>query len=252
MKQLTRAALLAIALGLGAEAQATVITNLPYANTPDWSDIIFSGTSMVNNGTSVTMTTAQNRGVWFGNRSGANAPAWSLGNAATGNYVSLTSSFSSNAADWSAYVNDGTYGAAFEFRPTGCIPGNCYSFTGQQGFNFYYRSTLDNSTQKSFVAMDLSVSNTFEMLLKNGTVSYRVNGNTLFTGAAYLTSDVGLLIGDGSGSSLSGVGSMTITGLTVDTAPLLASFPAPTSAPEPASWMLLMSGLALAVRRARS
>jgi hypothetical protein len=237
--------LLAGALLVASHASAFEVSSLPYQGTPDWVDIVFDGTSMVRNpaGTQTTLSTAQSRGVWFGNGSGySNAANWSMGSPAAGNYLSLTAKFSAGAADWSAYMSDTTHGAFFAFAPTGCAD-NCYSTPAQAGIRFYY-SDGGNSSASTFVPLDLTQFHTYEWLVKGGRVDYRIDGQFVFSGAAYqsVLDNPLLVIGDGSGPTQTGLGSMTITSVTWDTAPAMNSL-API--PEPETYALMLAGLGL-------
>lgn len=264
--QATALALAAAALtAAGLPASAVTITALPFGepsnnpafNSPEWTVIVFGGTAMTVNGGQSTLTTAASRGVWFGNGSVyGDTPPWSIGNAATGNYLSLSASFT-NARDWSAYLFDRTHYAAFAFAPTGC-DGNaqsCYGATPAAGITVAHAGANPSIYAETFVPVDLTQTHTYEWLLKNGQVSYAVDGQVVYSGAAYATTGGGgwiassgfLLIGDGSGSTLSGTGEMRIGTISLDTAPLAA-----TLVPEPASSVLMvMGGVALALRRRR-
>lgn len=252
------AALVATAATAGGAQAAVVADSLPYQGSPDWSTVVFSGTSMSTDGTSSTLTTRQVRGVWFGYNPGA-PPAWSLGTAAQGNYLSLDLSFSANAADWSLYLYDQTHFLNIAFAPTNCVPGNCYGATPQAGVTLHFADGADADTEleSQFVALDLTQSHTFEALLKNGQVSYRIDGHA-YTGAAHAVSNSQLLvIGDGSGSTLTGVGSMYVHGASLDTAPAfdVLETTAVGAVPEPGTWALMIGGFGVAgaaLRRRRA
>lgn len=233
-------------------ANADQISSLPFSNTPEWTDVIFSGTSMVNTGSEVTLTTAPVRGVWFGNFSYIDPPAWNLGNSTSGNSLSMTASFSGNAADWQTYIYDGNYAAYLNFKPTNCLD-SCYGTPAQQGLNFYYEDSLNpGQSTFDFLALDLSLSHTFDILLKDGLVSYAVDGNQFFAGNAFQSANTFMLIGDSSGSTSTGVGSMTISNLLLDTAPVAnVQLNSLQPVPEGAEWLLLLSGMSLFLRRDR-
>lgn len=238
---------LLLSLGFAAPAQALIISDdmnsapaagLGWSNSYPWSGVIFSGTSMLSSGGALTMTTAPVAGLWFGNASalGYN-PGWDLGTNASGNYLSLTTSFSAGAADWDTYFYDKDgFLAGLQFNPAGG-----YGYPVQSGFNFY-SATVGNVSQTTFVPFDLTDGmHTFEILLKNGLVSYSLDGSTLFSGSAWLggVSNL-LLIGDGTGSTQTGTGQMFVDHVLVDTAPTANV----SVVPVPTALLLFVSGLA--------
>ena len=200
----------------------------------------------------------QVKGLWFGYSTGTNdnapyAPAWSPGTSTQGNYLSLGASFTADAADWYAYTIDGSHIAMFTFRPTGCDPvlarnpSGCYGVNGLAGIHYHVPSASNPAVgENRFHAIaDMTQQHSFEWLLKGGQVWYRVDGVVVYGGAAVAWGDSSrsLLIGDSSGSSYSGRGSMTVHGVSIDTAP--ASTSLVSTVPEPGSWALLGGGLAV-------
>lgn len=220
---------------------AVVVDSLPYAGTPDWTDIQFDSTSMTTNGTTSTLATNDYRGVWFGwGTSYGDQPGWSPGSSAQGNYLSMTASFGAGSADWSAYFYDGSHYLSFEFVPTGCV---CYGQTPAAGVNIYFRDPLNSANAlPTFVALNPSMPHTYEFLLKGGQLTYRIDG-IAYTGLAAVSGGGPLLvIGDGSGPTPTGRGSMTIHGIAFDNAPNFAL----ASVPEPGSWAMMIGGFGLA------
>lgn len=231
---------------LSSPAAAVVVANtLPTGSSTAWTEVVFSGTSMISSGGVTTMTTANNRGVFFGRGSGSGItdplPSWSLASNALGNYLSVTAKLSSGADDWLAYIQDGARGAFMAFNPTTpCDPtlSNCYLQAGVVGVELRF------ATGSQFVAIDTTQYFTYEILLQGSQVVYRVNGQR-YAGEAIVSTSNFLLVGDNTGSSRSGTGSFSLTAVTVDAAPAFTDLPG-AAVPEPASWALLVTGFGLA------
>ena len=85
------------------------------------------------------------------------------------------------------------------------------------------------------IPVDLSVAHGFDFLLKDGLVSYRIDGVEVYSGLAYqaTTSTPYFLVGDSSGSTLTGQGSM-YNNISFDNAPLedvqVSAVPVPAAA----------------------
>jgi hypothetical protein len=240
---------------LSGSARATVVaSSLPYLGTPDWSDVVFSGTSMGVVGSEAILTTADNRGVWFGWSAGLNPPAWNMAANNLGNYLSLTTKFSAGSDDWSAYMHDGTRQAAMIFNESLLANGspcdasfqNCYNFGSTPGVSLYFAGVAPNSFIRTFIALDTTQYATYEWLLLGNTVTYRING-VAYSGTALPTASSILVIGDGSGSSRSGTGQMRVSGVSFDRAPAFSNLPSTVTpgVPEPASWAMLIAGFGL-------
>lgn len=239
--------LLAATTGLAGPASALTIVddmNTAPSSTPGvtnnfpWTSVIFGGTAMTSNAGIMAMDTAAYVGVWFGNGSMIGYyPGWSLGDAASGNYFSLTMRLDQNSADWSFYFYDlNGYGAAITFNPAGG-----YYSPMQSGFQYSW-ADANHQWQSTFVAADLSSGfHTFETLLKNGNVDYALDGQLLFSGFAGQAGAANLLvIGDGSGSTGTGTGRMSIDRVVFDTAPTISHL---ASVPVPAAAWLFGAGL---------
>lgn len=210
-------------------------------NNYPWTSVIFGGTAMSANAGITTLSTTYNEGIWFGNGSYiGNYPGWNLGTASSGNYLSLTTKLVQNSAYWSFYYVDlDGYYAGINFNPTTST--DSYNAPTQYGYEFVW-GNASHQGQSTFVAMDLSDRfHTFEALLKNGLIDYAVDGQVVFSGfAAYSGATNLLVIGDGSGSTPTGTGSMLIDRVVFDTAPTMNNL---ASVPVPAAAWLLGSGL---------
>ena len=229
---------------------ATVVNSLPFQGTPDWTDSVSSGATIVLNGagTESLLTTANNGGSWFGWGPAAQGygtePSWSLGSNSDGNYIRLEASFSANAADWSMYMHDLEHSMGFTFAPTDCNGNifNCYGTDGAAGVR------LSHPGGGTFIDLDLTQQHTYEVLLKDSLVAYWIDGIQHYAGPAG-DANLGfplLVIGDGSGTTLTGRGSMTVFAAELDNAPL-----ANVVVPLPASLPLLVAALGLLGTRLR-
>lgn len=217
---------------------------------PPWTRVRFSGTAMEANDGVLELATVGGQGVWFGNGIYIGSdPGWSFGTRDAGIHVSLDAKFSADAAGWSLYF----YDASGDFALMNFNEHASYGQPVSQGVT-YYSGGENNAGASGFVSMDLDDDfHRFEILLKGGQVSYAIDGVLAFSGAALRTNVANLLvIGDGSGSTPTGVGSMFIEHVRVDTAPTIDSLAA---VPVPAALPLFGSALlcgALARRRAAS
>ena len=185
-----------------------------------FSSVVWSGTSYALNSGQLTLTTAPVAGIYFGNGNALGHPTnWSVADSTTGNYLKLTTKLNPGATGWSAYLQDGTSFVMFSFNHSG----------------FSYATSLGGSYNDVTNTLDMtSAFHTFEFLLKDGNVTYRLdNSQVLYDGPAYSSSGAALMvIGDGSGSTPTGAGSMVVDQVTYQTAPAF-------SIPEPATIGLL-------------
>jgi len=228
-----------LAIAWGTSQAAVVVDTLPFEGVPEWTDVVFSGTAMVLEDTnpgrpgyeSTRIITEQSRGVWFGWSVYAHAfnePAWSPGSSLQGNYLRLDAQFGPSSTDWSSYFYDDTFVAAITFGPTiGCDAfvannGGCYGLPRFEGIIVgLARDDDPRQIRDVFVPLDLAQTHTFETLLKNGLVTYHVDGNLVASGPA-VRAERGTplaVIGDGSGPTLTGEGYMRVSRAVWDNAP---------------------------------
>jgi len=169
--------------------------------------IVFGGTSWDTAGGSLNLTTAPVRGIWMG--AFQSNPFVPQANDA-GTYLKLDVKMGDGAKEWSASVIDGTHSASFGFDD------DVFSYS--------------TASARVLIPMDLTAGfTTFEFLLKDGLVSYRVDGVVLANrvAAAENTQPPIMLIGDGSGSTPTGEGSMSIDNVVYTAGPDFDAIPTP-------------------------
>ena len=180
---------------------------------PDFTTIVFGGTSWSSDGDVLTMTTAPSRGIWFGYWGGADTPStWSPSNNAVGNQLDGRLALDVGATEWSMYIHD--------------ADGHFASFGINNG-----SVTMSNGNQSSTLALDTSQFHDYTIHLRNGVASFGIDGllKAQLTGGAVYSPSI-VLVGDGSGSTPTGVGSFFVDSFSIDTNPgahtLVASEPA--------------------------
>jgi hypothetical protein len=225
----------AIVVGFATAAQAIVIdydgSVPPNALSPNpLSFIIFSGTSyQISNG-ELTLSTAYNRGIWFGNgnHTGTYNVPWQVGTASEGNYLRLRAKLTPGSTEWSMYLYDRTYSVGFGINDN--------------------ELTWGHANGGGSMPFDPTAYHVFEIWSKDGIVTYRLDeSQVLYQGPAVpLSFGTGIfVIGDGSGSDISGVGSMVVDEMLYISQPQF-------EIPEPASAALIgLAGIAMIARRRR-
>lgn len=226
-----------VVLATSVSTPATIVVDYdgsvaPNANNPALSFVVFGGTTFSTDGNALTLTTTVRQGIWFGygnNIPGVNPAGFSISPNTSGSYLSLHTKFSDQASEWSMYIYDGVSSAFFDFNHD----------------SFRYVSADEDQE----IFMDLTDDfHHFELELKDGLVNYRVDGVTYAFGHNALASNAAplIVVGDGSGSSISGTGSMIIDNFIYnDEAGNI--IPEPTTAA-----LLLMGSLALVGRRSHA
>lgn len=226
-----------VVLATSISTQAEIVVDYdgsvaPTANDPVLSFVVFGGTTWSTANNQLTLTTAPIRGIWFGygnNIGGVNDAGFTISPNSAGSYLSLHAKLSDLATDWSMYIHDGTTTAGFSFQ--------------------HDRVTFGSADESFEVLMDLTDDfHHFEILLKDELVNFRIDGVSYGTGdnAVLSAANQILLIGDGSGSTPTGSGSMTIDHFIYNNE-VSAIIPEPTTAA-----LLLMGSLALVGRRSRA
>ncbi|MGA1865406.1 MAG: hypothetical protein ACMUHX_10115, partial [bacterium] len=157
---------------------------------------VLSGTSWSAAGGELTLTTGYGTGIWFGNYSAYGDPVpWQIADPAEGNFFSIRARLTPGSGEWSFYCHDGVYSGSFYI--------------------------LENSVRCSGGLIDINVNqyHDYSIFLKNGYLTQKIDGNTVYSGPAgnsSLNRKI-LIIGDGSGSNISGYGSMIIDEVIIDT-----------------------------------
>ncbi len=190
----------------------------------------FGHTTWSSDGNVLAMNTSYSpsEGIWFGiGHAYGDSPGIALANTADGNWVRMHVALSPGATDWSLYWYDANgYGSSFYLK--------------NNGFEYYY----GGATYFQPVA-DMTAFHTFTTYVLAGQVSYFFDNTYLGGGAAPLSGTTDFfLIGDGSASSVSGIGTMYVDYLTIITA--VGDNP-PSSVPEPAACAALAGLGALAL-----
>ena len=243
------AGLIAVLSVVGVTAQAAVIqydgSTLPVAAGPaPWRTlnlpgpynlhgVQFANTAWSSTDGVFTMTTYPVRGIWLGNfqsYQGTVNTNWDVSTSAMGNDYSARMRLPTGAREWSFYINDRAYGASFYLD-----------------FDLLrFRTPAGQQT----VPFDGTQFHTYGILLKEGLVEYTLDGNVLYAGPAYASvGDWGFLIGDDSGGTPTGAGSMEIDWINMDTAPTRNV----EVVPEPATLVLLgIAPLAMLRRRRKT
>jgi hypothetical protein len=218
-------------------ARADVLTELPDPDN-NWKGWYLAAPGLMdyNQGTDqLTMETGTG-GVWFG--------SYGPGSSASGNAVSITARFAEGSRDWSTYLADGSYFAGMLFGPTGC-DGNaqdCYGAPFTEGVSLSFANALNsNVTNDRFIDLDMQVEHQFGFLMKNGLVSYFIDGAS-YSGYAQSGGYNILVIGDGSGSTRTGFGAMTLSAARFDTAPEGEVI---LGVPEPTTWAMMICGFGM-------
>lgn len=184
----------------------------------------FPATSWNSDGNILTINTVYpGNGIWFGRISGTadSTATLTFGNTSEGNWVSSRLRLSVGATDWSLYWHDTSgKGAALEF--------DAGSLT------FFTSATAGGPSVGTSVALDLTQFQTITSYVRDAQVHYWVNGAYLGGGHAGTGGVNTLLLGDSTGSTPTGTGSMQVDFLRVSRASG-ATPPHPIAVPEPAA-----------------
>lgn len=211
---------------------------IPQPGTPNFHWAIFSNSWQSDGDVLSINTSYATGGIWFGWHPSFGYPGWSLGTSSTGNYLNIRARLAPGATEWSIYMHDGSYMSNF--------------YLLGDRFQFEVPDTGGGTTANIYANMN--VFRNYEIWLKDGKVVYKVDNTVWYAGAAQTSGTSILIIGDGSGSDISGTGTMQIDYATILTGSDFASappMPLAANVPEPTSFLLCGAGLLAAVRLRR-
>jgi hypothetical protein len=197
--------LLTLAVVLMAQTAQGVIIEYHADVEPDDSSLqqvfsthVGSGTSWSASGGELTMTTAPLNGVWFGNHASNDPVPWQIADSSEGNFVSIRARLEENSGEWGLQLMDGSH-----IGELALLEGEVLYFTplGEPSY-----------------AIDTTEYHVYSCLLKNGWVTYRVDGDVIYSGTArVLAHSKNIIIGDDTAVSDDGYGSMIVDEVTIET-----------------------------------
>jgi len=225
-------------------AQGTQATTIVYnadvvPDDPSLQDVfatqVLSGCSWsVANG-ELTMNTVygQYHGLWFGKLDSWHHVNWEFADPSGSNSLSVRTRLAPSSGEWSFYLDDGAYSAGWELFEDGVRYGDPNGeFAG-----------VFSTSMSDLYSIDTQAYHTYSFCLSNGQASYSIDGVPTYSGPALPTMGTQVLaIGDTSGNSISGYGSMILDQVTIETVPI----------PEPSTLALFgigVFGLLTCVRR---
>ena len=175
--------------------------------TPDHSSLqdVFStnkggNTNWSASGGELTITTATLQVIWFGNHPTHDMVPWEIADNSEGNFISMQTRLATNSGEWNCYLHDGSYSARFELM--------------EDRVTFYHSSGTVTKT------IDTQAYHFYSFRLANEQVTYKIDGNLIFSGPAYASSGAKyLVIADAVGIGNTGYGSMIINHVTINTNP---------------------------------
>ena len=208
---------------------------IPQPGAPNFHWAIFGNTWSSDGNILSLNTSLATGGIWFGWHPSSGYPGWSLGTDSTGNYLNIRARLAPGATEWSIYLHNGSYMSNF--------------YLLSDRFQFEVPNNGGGTTANIFANMN--VFRNYQIWMKDGKVVYKVDNTVWYAGPALPSGTTILIIGDGSGSDISGQGTMQIDYATILTGADFASAPAmPLAAnvPEPSSFLLCGAGVLAAVR----
>lgn len=206
------------------DANVVEAANAPFTNAEHFTTVVFANTNWVADDGFIKMTTAPNRGIWFGSHpsAGGDPGEFLPGSSTDGNKLNLRSLITSGSTAWSAYFRDTDgYRGRIDFEATD-------NNQNRPGVTVEFASGFVSVGGPGF---DLTQLHDYEIHLHNGIVAYAINGVEVARGAARQPLEAAsALVGDPTGPTPTGSGSMWIDSFSFDNAAGPLPIPEPTTA----------------------
>ncbi|MEM9226819.1 MAG: hypothetical protein AAGA45_02530 [Verrucomicrobiota bacterium] len=210
----------------------------PGNNASIYTTVVFRDTSWQVEDGFLKMDTSFLRGIWFGGHPSAEGDGSTFrpSNTTVGNRLTSTFLITPGSEGWDMILSDNSgYYAAFEIEATD-------NERNRPGISVY---TGDGSTiVVTDPSFNVNVQHTYSMHIHDGNVAYFIDGDVVYSGPAWQPGQTNYyLLGDASGNTPTGSGSMWLSFMSFDNAA--------GAIPEPSQFSLLFALAALALLRLR-